>query len=77
MILTTVYLLRELRWFPPSVVILGSSIPFLSEWTIIRTLTLPLPDRVYRRLEEKLYGSYQAMTGFFYEVWSGVEVIII
>ncbi len=74
MILTASHLLRELRWVPPAVIIIGSMTPFLNQWVIIRVLTLPLPSRVYQRLEERLYSNYQAVVGFFYEIWSGVEV---
>ena len=74
MILTASHLLRELRWVPPAVIIIGSMTPFLNQWVIIRVLTLPLPSRVYQRLEERLNSNYQAVVGFFYEIWSGVEV---
>ncbi len=74
MILTASHLLRELRWVPPAVIIIGSMVPFLNQWVIIRVLTLPLPTRVYQRLEERLYSNYGSVIGFFYEIWSGVEV---
>ena len=74
MILSASQALLSLRWIPPAVCILGSSSPFLTNWTVLRVLTWPLPDRIYRRLEEFFYSSYQCMTGFFYETWSGVEV---
>ncbi len=74
MILTASHLLRELRWVPPAVIIIGSMVPYLNQWVIIRVLTLPLPTRVYQRLEERLYSNYQSVVGFFYEIWSGVEV---
>lgn len=74
MILTAPHVIRALRWIPPGVAILGSSCTFLNFWAAIRALTLPLPGWVYRRLDEMLYSNYQAMVGFWYETWSGVEV---
>lgn len=74
MILTAPHLIRALRWIPPGVTILGGSCSFLNLWTAIRALTWPLPEWVYFRLEEMLYSNYQAMVGFWYETWSGVEV---
>ena len=74
MILTAPHLIRALRWIPPGVTILGGSCTFLNLWTAIRALTFPLPGWFYARLEEMLYGNYQAMVGFWYETWSGVEV---
>ena len=74
MILTAPHLIRALRWIPPGVTILGTSCTFLNFWAAMRALTLPLPGWVYSRLEEMLYSNYQAMVGFWYETWSGVEV---
>jgi hypothetical protein len=74
MILTAPHLIRALRWIPPGVTIVGTSCTFINFWVAIRALTLPLPGWVYRRLEEMLYSNYQAMVGFWYETWSGVEV---
>lgn len=74
MILTAPHLIRAIRWIPPAVAILGSSCSFLNFWAAIRATTWPFPEWVYARLEEMLYGNYQAMVGFWYETWSGVEV---
>lgn len=74
MILSAPHLLLSLRWVPPAVSILGTSPLFLAEWAAIRVLTLPFPRWLYVRLDTYLYSSYQAMVGFFYETWSGVEV---
>ena len=74
MILTAPHLIRTIRWIPPAVAILGSSCSFLNFWAAIRALTWPLPEWIYARLEEMIYSNYQAMVGFWYETWSGVEV---
>ncbi len=74
MIVAAPHILLSLRWVPPGVAILGSAPIFLAHWTAIKILTFPLPYRFYRRLDEYLYGKYQAMVGFYYETWSGVEV---
>ena len=74
MILTAPHLIRAVRWIPPAVAILGSSCSFLNFWAATRALTWPLPEWIYARLEEMIYSNYQAMVGFWYETWSGVEV---
>ncbi len=74
MILSAPHILRSLRWVPPAAVLLSAPPTYMTAWTAIRAVTLPFPDWVYRYLEERLYGAYQALVGFFYETWSGVEV---
>ncbi len=74
MILSAPHLLLSLRWVPPAVSILGHSPLYLGTLAAIRLVSLPFPRYVYRRMDEYLYGSYQAMVGFYYELWSGVEV---
>lgn len=74
MILTAPHLIRAIRWIPPGVTILGSSCSFLNFWAAIRALTWPFPRWVYTQLDQMLYSNYQAMVGFWYETWSGVEV---
>ena len=70
------HLLLSVRWVPPAVAILGQAPLFLGKWTVVRLISLPFPRPVYRWLDQNLYGSYQAMVGFFYELWSGVEVCV-
>ena len=77
MIVAAPHLMLSLRWIPPGVAILGSAPLYLAGWGVVRLLTLPLPYRLYRRLDEYLYSGYQAMVGFYYEIWSGVEVCVL
>ena len=74
MIFSAPYILLAFRWLPPSVAIFGTTATYMTILAAIRTVTWPFPERVYRRAEEKLCGSYQALIGFFFETWSGVEV---
>lgn len=74
MILAAPHLLLALRWVPPAFALMGSTATYISAWALIRLLTLPLPERCYRRAEETLYSSYQHLVGFLFETWSGVEV---
>lgn len=73
MILAAPHLLLALRWVPPAIALMGSAATYVSAWGLIRLLTWPLPERCYRRAEEKLYVSYQYLVGFLFETWSGVE----
>lgn len=73
MILTAPFVVLALRWLPPALVIFGSVVTHSTVLAAVRILTWPFPERVFRRVDEKMYGSYQAMVGFFYETWSGVE----
>ncbi len=68
------HLVLSLRWIPPCAVLIGYSPLYLSKWALLRIVSLPLPRRIYTWLEETLCSNYQAMMGFYYETWSGVEV---
>jgi len=72
--LSVPHVLLALRWVPPSFAIIGSSATYMTIWAVLRGLSWPFPERVYRRAEERLYSAYQALVGFFFETWSGVEV---
>ena len=74
MLASAPFLLLHLRCLPPSLLILGSAPTFITAMALLRALTLPLPPSVFWRAEERLYSAYQAMVGFFFESWSGVEV---
>ena len=68
------FVLLSLRCVPPAVVLLGSSVTYVTAWTALRCASLVLSARAASRLEVRLYSWYQAMVGFWFETWSGVEV---
>ena len=74
MLFSAPHVLLALRWVPPTFAIVGSSATYITIWAVLRGARWPLSERVYRRLDEMLYSAYQALTGFLFETWSGVEV---
>ena len=72
--LSVPHILLALRWVPPSFAIIGSSATYMTMMALLRGASWPFPERVYRKIEERLYSAYQALVGFFFETWSGVEV---
>ena len=53
---------------------MGSTATYMTAWALLQCASLVLPARAASRLERRLYSSYQAMVGFWFETWSGVEV---
>ena len=74
MLFSAPHVFLALRWVPPIFAIVGSSATYITIWAVLRGARWPLTERVYQRLEEKLYSAYQALIGFLFETWSGVEV---
>lgn len=74
MIFSAPFLIHSLRWIPPAASLLGSAATYMTAWTLLQCASLVLPARAASRLERSLYSSYQAMVGFWFETWSGVEV---
>ena len=74
MLFSAPHVLLALRWVPPTFAIVGSSATYITIWAVLRGARWPLSERVYRRLDEMLYSAYQALIGFLFETWSGVEV---
>ena len=74
MIFSAPFLLHSLRWVPPAAFILGSTATYVTAFGLLQCASLVLPARAASRLEMSLYSSYQAMVGFWFEMWSGVEV---
>ena len=68
------HLLLASRWVVPTTVLVSSTATYLTALAAWRILTLPLPAAYYWRGEQAVYSAYQAMVGFFFETWSGVEV---
>lgn len=68
------HLLLASRWVVPTIALTGSTPAYLTALAAVRLLTLPLPAAYYWRGEQAVYSTYQAMVGFFFETWSGVEV---
>ncbi|KAG7258738.1 hypothetical protein CRUP_018138 [Coryphaenoides rupestris] len=55
---------------------LGSAPAYLLSWAAWRLLSAPLPARLYHRVDDRLYCIYQSMVLFFFENYTGVEIVI-
>ncbi|XP_043922072.1 1-acyl-sn-glycerol-3-phosphate acyltransferase epsilon-like [Protopterus annectens] len=65
-----------LRYWLPVAVMLGAAPVCLLSWFIWQVISTLLPAHFYYRLEDHLYIIYQSMVLFFFENYTGVEVII-
>lgn len=72
--ITLLYHLQALKWFIPSVVMLGTAPSFFLVWMGLRAATVVLPQRVFRIGDDAAYGLYQRLVLFFYENYNGLEV---
>ncbi|KAF0027416.1 hypothetical protein F2P81_020157 [Scophthalmus maximus] len=76
MLLSLVVHTHSLRYWFPATVMLGTAPAYLLSWGAWRLLSTVLPARVYHRLDDRLYCVYQSMVLFFFENYTGVEVVI-
>ncbi|XP_061914235.1 1-acyl-sn-glycerol-3-phosphate acyltransferase epsilon isoform X1 [Entelurus aequoreus] len=76
MLLSLVVHTYSLRYWFPATVMLGSAPAYLLSWGVWRLLSSFLPTRLYHRLDDRLYCIYQSMVLFFFENYTGVEIII-
>lgn len=66
---------QSVRWLFPAAAMLSAAPIHITVWTAVRLLTLPLPRRVYRALDDSLYSTYQRYVLFFMRCYTGAEVI--
>ncbi|XP_023684830.1 1-acyl-sn-glycerol-3-phosphate acyltransferase epsilon [Paramormyrops kingsleyae] len=76
MLLSLVVHTYSLRYWLPAAVMLGTAPAYLLTWSACRLLSALLPARVYHHLDDGIYSVYQSMVLFFFENYTGVEVII-
>eukprot|EP00052_Salpingoeca_macrocollata_P013594 m.106181 g.106181 ORF g.106181 m.106181 type:complete len:368 (-) comp18981_c0_seq2:111-1214(-) len=55
--------------------IVGAAPVYALGWLGVRALTLPLPGRVYRALDDLLYSEYQEYIRLFFQGCTGVEFV--
>lgn len=66
---------QSVRWLFPAAAMLTAAPIHITAWTAVRLLTLPLPRRFYRALDDSLYSTYQRYVLFFMRCYTGAEVI--
>nr|XP_046210229.1 1-acyl-sn-glycerol-3-phosphate acyltransferase epsilon-like isoform X2 [Oncorhynchus gorbuscha] len=76
MLLSLVVHTYSLRYWFPAVVMLGTAPVYVLSWGACRVLTAVLPSRLYRRMDDHLYNIYQSLVLFFFENYTGVEIVI-
>ncbi|XP_067092463.1 1-acyl-sn-glycerol-3-phosphate acyltransferase epsilon isoform X2 [Osmerus mordax] len=76
MLLSLVVHTYSLRYWFPATVMLGTAPAYLLSWGAWRLLSTILPARLYHRLDDNIYSIYQSMVLFFFENYTGVEIVI-
>ncbi|XP_017268514.1 1-acyl-sn-glycerol-3-phosphate acyltransferase epsilon [Kryptolebias marmoratus] len=76
MLLSLVVHTYSLRYWFPTTVMLGTAPAYLLSWGVWRLLSVVLPARFYHKIDDRLYCIYQSMVLFFFENYTGVEIVI-
>ncbi|KAK7807369.1 hypothetical protein U0070_015590 [Myodes glareolus] len=76
MLLSLVLHTYSMRYLLPGVVLLGSAPTYLLAWALWRVLSALLPARLYQRVDDRLYCVYQNMVLFFFENYTGVQILL-
>lgn len=76
MLLSLVVHTYSLRYWFPATVMLGTAPAYLLSWGAWRLLSTVLPARLYHRIDDQVYSIYQSMVLFFFENYTGVEIVI-
>nr|XP_004663222.1 1-acyl-sn-glycerol-3-phosphate acyltransferase epsilon [Jaculus jaculus] len=76
MLLSLVLHTYSMRYLLPGVVLLGSAPTYLLAWTVLRVLSAFLPAWIYQRLDDRFYCVYQNMVLFFFENYTGVQILL-
>ncbi len=65
---------QSLRFAFPAFVLVGVSPHFIFGWLTLRLATAVLPKRIFERLDECAYDSYQSLVAYFFETYAGTKV---
>lgn len=76
MLLSLVVHSYSLRYWIPAAVMLGTAPAYLLSWSAWRLMSTVLPSKLYHTMDDRLYTIYQSMVLFFFENYTGVEIII-
>ncbi|KAM9316926.1 1-acyl-sn-glycerol-3-phosphate acyltransferase epsilon [Gastrophryne carolinensis] len=76
MLLSAVLHTYSLRYMLPAALMLGTAPTYLLTWGCWRLLSALLPARLYRRGDDCLYNVYQSMVLFFFQHYTGVQIVL-
>ncbi|XP_006165979.1 1-acyl-sn-glycerol-3-phosphate acyltransferase epsilon isoform X2 [Tupaia chinensis] len=76
MLLSLVLHTYSMRYLLPGVVLLGTAPTYVLAWGVWRLLSAFLPARFYQALDDRLYCIYQNMVLFFFENYTGVQILL-
>uniref|UniRef100_A0A8C8SD98 1-acylglycerol-3-phosphate O-acyltransferase 5 n=1 Tax=Pelusios castaneus TaxID=367368 RepID=A0A8C8SD98_9SAUR len=76
MLLSLVLHTYSMRYVLPAAVMMGTAPTYVLAWGAWRLLSVLLPARFYRELDDRFYTIYQSMVLFFFERYTGVQIII-
>ncbi|RDD46210.1 1-acyl-sn-glycerol-3-phosphate acyltransferase epsilon [Trichoplax sp. H2] len=67
---------RSLNWCVPAVGLLTAAPGYFIAFSTAKMLTCLLPQRFYDKLDSVMYDSYQKLALFFFESYSGADIVI-
>ncbi|XP_072181465.1 1-acyl-sn-glycerol-3-phosphate acyltransferase epsilon-like [Diadema setosum] len=73
---TVILHLNSLRYVVPAAMMMGCAPTYLRAYFGCHALSYVLPVRWYRAVEDTVWATYQRLVEFFFEHYSGVEVIL-
>lgn len=76
MLLSLVLHMYSMRSVLPAAVLLGSAPTYVLVWGAWRLLSALLPARCYQAVDDRLYCVYQSMVLFFFEHYTGVQILL-
>ncbi|KAM6459863.1 LOW QUALITY PROTEIN: 1-acyl-sn-glycerol-3-phosphate acyltransferase epsilon-like [Liasis olivaceus] len=76
MLLSLVLHTYSMRYVLPAAVMLGTAPTYILAWGAWRLLSAVLPARFYHEVDDRLYTIYQSMVLFFFENYTGVQIIL-
>ncbi|XP_023581343.1 1-acyl-sn-glycerol-3-phosphate acyltransferase epsilon [Trichechus manatus latirostris] len=76
MLLSLVLHTYSMRYVLPAAVLLGTAPTYVLAWGAWRLLSCFLPAGFYQALDDRLYCVYQSMVLFFFENYTGVQILL-
>ncbi|XP_032324684.1 1-acyl-sn-glycerol-3-phosphate acyltransferase epsilon isoform X2 [Camelus ferus] len=76
MLLSLVLHMYSMRCVLPAAVLLGTAPTYVLAWGAWRLLSAFLPSRFYQAVDDRLYCIYQSMVLFFFENYTGVQILL-
>ncbi|XP_012861376.2 1-acyl-sn-glycerol-3-phosphate acyltransferase epsilon [Echinops telfairi] len=66
----------SLRFVLPGAMLLGTAPTYILAWGAWRLLSCFLPTRFYHAVDDRIYSIYQNMVLFFFENYTGVQILL-